>query len=250
MSNSPTRDRRTIVPYYLRHRQQQADAQYDAAKDYTGHRSKCLPAPDAQLDVAERWQDVSQSACARGADELKDGSQVAGKQRQAHSRNDERGAEDEVALRVEGFIGEVVVRHHLSADEGLEWQSRQHVESKAEPSDVDHDVVGREVVEHIALRFVAKGEVAGQGHDQARYHGNACRIMRDDGEAVQSWLLKGAVDEQAVVMTNKSEGYDTDSLEHPVVNKKRAPELASKIGGYPSALGNNSNYDYEHTEQS
>ena len=66
--------------------------------------------------------------------------------------------------------------------------------------DVDHEVVGWEVVHDIALRLVAKCQVASEGHDQARNHGNASGVVGDAGETVHRWFLQRAVDEEAVVI--------------------------------------------------
>ncbi|QSZ31574.1 hypothetical protein DSL72_001141 [Monilinia vaccinii-corymbosi] len=98
-----------------------------------------------------------QGAGARGADELKDGAEVAGYEAQGHGAHDERGGEDQVQVHVEGFVVEPVVEHDLAADEGFEGEGREHVEAEAEAGEVDERVGGGEVVEHVAEGVGAEG---------------------------------------------------------------------------------------------
>lgn len=67
-------------------------------------------------------------------------------------------------VHVEWIAGEVVVEHHFAADEGFEWESGEHVKSETEARDVDHCVVGGEVVEYVTLGEVAEGQEAREGH--------------------------------------------------------------------------------------
>lgn len=162
-----------------------------------------LPRPRGQLDVAQRRQDVGHGGGARAADQVKDGADVARQQAQHHGAEDQARGEEQVQVHVEGLAGKVVVEHDLAADKGLERQGREHVEAEAQPRDVDHGVVGGEVVEHIALRLVAEGEEPGERHDEAGHHGHARADVRDLGEAVDGGLLEGAVDEERVVVADE-----------------------------------------------
>lgn len=60
-------------------------------------------------------------------------------------------------VHVERLPGEPVIKHDFSTDEGFERESSEHVESETETRDVDHGVVGGEVVEDVALRKGAEG---------------------------------------------------------------------------------------------
>jgi hypothetical protein len=54
-------------------------------------------------------------------------------------------------IHVEGFTGEPVIEHYFSADECFERECREHVEAETKTGDVDHRVVGGEVVEDVSL---------------------------------------------------------------------------------------------------
>ena len=69
-----------------------------------------------------------------------------------------------MAVGVVRLAGEVVLGHDFAAHEALERQSRDHVQAKAQARNVDHDVVCREVVQHVAFGHVAKRKVAAEGH--------------------------------------------------------------------------------------
>lgn len=97
-------------------------------------------------------------------------------------------------VHVEGVAGEIVVEHHLAADKGFQRQSGEHVEAETEAGDVDHGVVGGEVVEHVAEGAVAKGQKTNEGHEQAGDHGDAGGDVGDEGEAVDGGGFEGAVD--------------------------------------------------------
>ena len=105
--------------------------------------------------------------------------------------------------QVKGLVGVKVGDHDLAADKGLEGQRRQHVEAEAQAGHVDHGVVGREVVEHVAQRLVAKREEAAERHDEAGEHGDAGGVVRHAGEVVDGGRLEGAVDEEGVVVADE-----------------------------------------------
>lgn len=106
-------------------------------------------------------------------------------------------------VQVEGVSRKVVVEHDLAAHKGLKRQRGEHVEPEAEPCNRHHGVVGREVVEHIAQRLVAKGQEAREGHEEAGEHRHARRVVRHAREPVYRRLLEGSVDEEGIVMTDK-----------------------------------------------
>lgn len=54
-------------------------------------------------------------------------------------------------VHVEGFVGEPVVEHYFAADECFKGEGGEHVEAETETSDVDHCIVGWEIVEDVAL---------------------------------------------------------------------------------------------------
>lgn len=87
-------------------------------------------------------------------------------------------------VHVERIAGEPVVEHDLAADEGLEGQGGEHVETEAEPGNVHHDVVTREVVEDVTFGERAEGEEAGEGHGEAGYHGDGGAEVCHPGETV------------------------------------------------------------------
>lgn len=97
-------------------------------------------------------------------------------------------------VRVPWLGREVVIRHDLPADEAFEGKGGQHVETEAEPSDVSHQIIRREVVEDIALRLIAKGEKACKCHGKTSDHGDASRKVGDLGEAVNRRGLEGSID--------------------------------------------------------
>lgn len=144
--------RPALVAHNLVDGHDEANAHDDAAKRHDSTGKPRLPAPRGKPHVAQRRQNVRQRARARRANELKHGAQVAREQRERRGADDQAGGEDDVAVRVEGLAGEVVLCHDLAADKRLEGQRGQHVEAEAEARNVDENVVGREVVEDVALR--------------------------------------------------------------------------------------------------
>jgi len=79
-----------------------------------------------------------------------------------------------MAIHVERLVRKVVERHDFSADKAFQRQSREHIQSEAETGNVDHDIVGGEIVQHISLSHVAEVEVAGQSHKQTCDHRYGC----------------------------------------------------------------------------
>lgn len=49
---------------------------------------------------------------------------------------------------------------------------------------IDQDIIGREIVEHVSLGFGPEGQKPTQGHGKTHDHGYPGRIMRDEGKAV------------------------------------------------------------------
>ena len=64
----------------------------------------------------------------------------------------------------EGRVGKEVVLHHFAADKRFQRQRGQHVQAEAEAGDIDHGVVCREIVQHVAGRAIAEREEAGHAH--------------------------------------------------------------------------------------
>lgn len=87
-------------------------------------------------------------------------------------------------MHVERLPGEIVIEHHLSTDEGFQGERREHVQPKAQPCDIHHRVVGREVVEYVAERLVAKGEEARKRHEHAGEHRYAGGNVGDFAETI------------------------------------------------------------------
>lgn len=59
-----------------------------------------------------------------------------GEIRTKRGSEDDGGGEEEMALWVKCLVGEEILFDDLAADEELEWEGREHVETKAETSDV------------------------------------------------------------------------------------------------------------------
>lgn len=87
-------------------------------------------------------------------------------------------------MHVEWLAGEVIIEHHLSTDECLQGEGREHVQTKAKPCNVHHRVVGWEIVEHIAQRLVAKGQEARKRHEHAGEHRDAGGDVGDFAETI------------------------------------------------------------------
>lgn len=58
------------------------------------------------------------------------------------------------------LVREPIIVHDFPTHKGFERQCCEHVETKEEAGDVDHDIVIGEVVQHIAEGFVTKGQVS------------------------------------------------------------------------------------------
>lgn len=97
-------------------------------------------------------------------------------------------------IRLIRFLWKPIIVHHLPADEAFERQGGEHVEAEAESGDVDQDVIGGEVIEDVSLCVGAEGEETGEGHGEAGEHADAGAVVGYEGEAVEGWGAKGAVD--------------------------------------------------------
>lgn len=97
-------------------------------------------------------------------------------------------------VHVERIPGEPVVEHDLPTDKGFQRQSGEHVQPEAEAGDVDHGVVGGEVVEDVSEGAVAESQEADEGHEETGDHGDAGGDVGDEGEAVDGGGFEGAVD--------------------------------------------------------
>lgn len=109
-----------------------------------------------------------------------------------------------MSVHVEGLIREEVSHHNLAANKSLEGQCSEHVEAEAQTGNVDHGVVRGEVVQHISKCLVAKGEKSTESHDQTSEHGDGGRVVGDAGEVVDSRGFEGSVDEEGIVVADKS----------------------------------------------
>jgi hypothetical protein len=154
-----------------------------------------------------------------------------------------------VSIGMKRLVCEPVFVHHLSAYKGFERQRGEHVEPEKETGNVHHQVVVREVVEHVAKRLVTKGEVARQCHNKARNQRDTSAVMRDAREAVNCGLAKGAVYEKTVVMTDEGKGYNAYSFEDAIVDKEGATQLPFELGGDAKSLGYDSHNNDTHADQ-
>ena len=101
-----------------------------------------------------------------------------------------------MAPQVEWFFRPPVRDHDFTADERFQWHRRQHVQTKAQTRNVDHDVVRGEIVEDVTECLVAKSDKACECHDQARKHRHAGRVVGDTGEVVDGRCAKRTVDQE------------------------------------------------------
>ena len=85
--------------------------------------------------------------------------------------------------------------------------------------DVDHDIVGWEVVQHVAFGHVAECDVAAECHCQTCEHGDRSRVVGDACEAVHGRFAERTIDQKTVVVADKGERNDTDGLEDAAVNQ-------------------------------
>lgn len=155
-----------------------------------------------------------------------------------------------MAIRVERLVRKPIVVHDFSADEGLERQGGEHVQAKEEAGNVDHQVVPREVVQHIAPGLVTECEVARQRHDQTGDQRNAGAVVCDTSEAVDGRLAEGAVDEETVVVAHECKRDDSYRLEYARVDDERATQLPSRLGWDTESLRYDSDDDDGHADQS
>jgi hypothetical protein len=65
---------------------------------------------------------------------------------------------------------------------------------------IDHDIVGWEVVQNIALSLRPKRKKSRDAHGKTHDQRYSCRVMCDSGETVEGGPLQGPVDEEAVVI--------------------------------------------------
>lgn len=108
-----------------------------------------------------------------------------------------------MSVRLIRLLREPIIVHHLSADETFEGKGGEHIEAKAKSSDVDEDVIGREVVEDISLGEGAKGEKARESHGEARNHAYGRAVVGDEGEAIECWSAERAVDKEGIMVADK-----------------------------------------------
>ena len=108
--------------------------------------------------------------------------------------------------------------------------STQELDFYSQSCNINHGIVGGEIIQDIALREVAEAQITGQCHCHAREHADTSREMRDFGETVHSWCLQRAIDEERVMMTDKGEGYDANRLEDTGVDQKVASKRAADVG--------------------
>lgn len=208
-TRTPTRVTSNTFPNRLN----QTDAHHRTPKCNAHIGGIDLPgAASGEFDVAQRRQNVCQRTRTRSSHELEHDAQIAGDERHAHGGENQRGREDQVAIGVEVFGGKVVFCHDFSADEAFQWKCGEHVQAKAESSDVDHEVVVGEVVQNIALCLASKYQVPCEGHDETRNHRYGCAPVCDFCESIHGRCSQRAVDEQAVVMTHESERDDANGL--------------------------------------
>lgn len=124
-----------LTPYDLGHGLHEADGHHYASKHRTCYRRNPFPTSRAQLDVAERRQDIRQCAGTCGANQFEYGSKVAGKQRHHHGADDKGSGEDKMPVRVPRLVGEPVVGHDFATYEGFKGEGGQHVQAKATITD-------------------------------------------------------------------------------------------------------------------
>lgn len=107
-----------------------ANDHYDTSKCCNSPSNVRLQASLTELHVAERRQDEGQCTCRSCAEQFKHYTEIAGKEREREGGDDERGREDEMAVRVVGLVREPIIVHDFSAYEGFEWKGRKHVEAE------------------------------------------------------------------------------------------------------------------------
>lgn len=68
---------------------------------------------------------------------------------------------------------------------------------------VNHDVVGGEVIEDIAFSFVTECEKAADGHKKTGNHGDSRGVVGYLRKTVQGRCFEGAIDEERVMVAYK-----------------------------------------------
>ncbi|KFY27226.1 hypothetical protein V493_03628 [Pseudogymnoascus sp. VKM F-4281 (FW-2241)] len=155
----------------------------------------------AQLEVAQRWEDVRQNTRGRRADDLEHRAEIT------HLRRDERRAPDQpggqrhmdrgaclVGGGVKRICGRGVgsggggkeIHHDLSAHEGFEGEGGEHVQPEAKAGDVDERGGGK-VVEYVAVGEGTEGEEPGEAHSQTSNERYDSANVSKEGEAGESW---------------------------------------------------------------
>lgn len=124
-----------------------------------------------------------------------------------------------MTLWIETLMRKEIVLDYLSTDEQLQGQSREHVQTKAEPCNVNERVVRREIVEDISLRFVGEYEVSRDCQRATSEQRDQRGCMSDSGKTIEGWGPQTSIDEEGIVMTDKRKTDDTDCLEYPRVHK-------------------------------
>ena len=150
---------------HLARRLDDGDDHDRASKSHNSHGKVCLRALLGQLDVTQWRQDKRKRTGRRRPEKLEDDAKIARHEREHQGSHHQRGGEYQMPIRVVVFIREPVVVHDFSAHKGLKRQGCQHVQAKAEARNVDHEIIIRKVVEHIAERLVAKGQVSRKRHE-------------------------------------------------------------------------------------
>jgi len=150
----------TVTHHRFARRLNDADDHNDASKCRNSPSQVRLPASLAQLHVAQRRQNERQCACRCCAEQFKHYTQIAGKEGECKGGDDERGREDEMAVRVVRLVWKPIVGHDFSTYEGFERKRSKHVEAETQSRNIDHEVIIWKVIQHVAEGFVSEGQVA------------------------------------------------------------------------------------------
>ena len=182
-------DRNFLTFDHFCHCLQKTNTHYHHAKHYTDQGCHGFPASFTQFDVTKRWKNICERARAGGTNQLKNGSKIAGEQRHAHSRNNQGGGEDQVTIWIPSLIREPVVFHHFTTHESLQRERSQHVQAEAatqlsnwkgvfrgrsclQTSNIDHQIIRGEIIQHVSFGLITKSQKSSQGHKQTCHHGN------------------------------------------------------------------------------
>ena len=110
-----------LAPHHFGTSKQNTDSHDNATESYAYVRSIRLPCPSLrELNITQWRQNVSQSTSTGGTDQFKHDTQIARQQAESHGRDDQSSGEDEMTVRIERFVREVVEVHDFSADERFE----------------------------------------------------------------------------------------------------------------------------------